>query len=98
LVSRMYNVFHVIIEEGNHCRYDHEGVVNNWTKLLGQRALKLSDHTKLSEVIVSAIQANEGEDAKTVVSSWSGDTSVVVAHALDGYAIDKRAEAGVVRF
>lgn len=98
MVSRMYHVFHVIVEEGDHCRHSHDTVVNSWTKLLGQRALKLSDHTKLSEVIVSAIQANEGEDTKDVVSSWTGDTSIVVAHALSGYAVDKRAEAGVVRF
>ncbi len=82
MASRAYNVFHVMVEEGSHMRHSRDTVVEKWTALLGQRALLLSDHTKLPEVIVSAIQVNEGTDAATVAKTWSGDTSLVVAHAV----------------
>jgi hypothetical protein len=84
MASKMYHVFHVIVEEGNHCRHYKDKVVDSWRKVLGQRALLLSDYTKLSEVIVSAMQVIEGESAATVAKSWSGSTSLVVARAIDG--------------
>jgi hypothetical protein len=49
--------------------------------------------------VVSAIEVNEGRDRDTVAKSWSGDTSVVVAHAL-GTTPVRRVQAllGLVRF
>ncbi len=82
MASRQYDVFHIMIEEGSHMRYDKTKVVSKWTNLLGQRAISLSDHTKLAEVIVSTIQLNEGVDKDKVVASWDGSTSVVVADAM----------------
>lgn len=84
MASKMYHVFHVIVEEGSHCRHSKDKVVASWRKVLGQRALLLSDYTKLSEVIVSAMQVIEGESAAAVAKSWSGSTSLVVARAIDG--------------
>jgi hypothetical protein len=82
MASKMYHVFHVVVEEGNHCRGNVEPVVQTWTDVLGQRVLRLSDYTKLSEVIVSAIQVIEGSDKLDVAKSWSGSTSVVVSRAI----------------
>lgn len=97
MVSRMYHVFHIVVEEGSHARSYMDRVMSSWTPLLGQRVLKLSDHKKLAEVVVSAIQVNEGNDADAVVSSWSGSTSVVVARAVG--ALSKNSGTGkVVRF
>lgn len=96
MVSRTYEVFHVIVEEGSNGMFPstHEA----WTHLLGQRALRLKDHRKLSEVIVSAIQINEGADTHDVAASWSGDTSLVVAHATKGLtAAAKAGHGGVAR-
>jgi hypothetical protein len=71
-----------------------------WNKVLGQRALWLSDHKKLAEVVVSAIQVNEGADVGAVSDSWSGDTSVVVRSAVGGLAKpgDVAPASGVTRF
>lgn len=81
--SRMYEIFHVIIEEGSHVRTRGiKKVFDPWNELLPQRVIKLSDHTKLGEVIVSAIQVLEGVDKDKVAKSWSGATSVVVADAV----------------
>jgi len=96
MVSRQYEVFHIMIEEGNYMRSAHDRVVNEWTNLLGQRAIKLSDHTKLAEVIVSTIQVMEGEDKSTVVSSWDGTTGLVVGSAINSLVAGAKPVDGVV--
>ena len=84
MVSRNYDVFHVMVAEGSHMRHYKDRVIKKWSDLLGQRALLLNDHTKLSEVIVSAIQVNEGAKEEDVIASWDGSTSVTVAEAIKG--------------
>lgn len=98
MVSRQYDVFHIMVEEGSYFRSNGDVVVNAWTKLLGQRAIRLSDHTKMSEVIVSALQVMGGEDARSVISSWDGSTGIVVAKAIQDLAGSKPMPGGVVRF
>jgi hypothetical protein len=82
LVSQKYHVFHIVVEEGAHARRHLAPVLAKWRALLGQRVLRLKDYRRLAEVVVSAIEVNEGRDRDTVAQSWSGDTSSVVAHAL----------------
>jgi hypothetical protein len=98
--ERMYHVFHIVVEEGNHARRHLDKVLTSWGANLGQRVLRLSDYTKLSEVIVSAIQIVEGADAAVVAKSWSGDTALVVANATRGLSAGGLAKVapGVVRF
>ena len=98
LVGRSYHVFHVIVEEGSHARHDPRGVRNRWTELLGQRVIGLSDHTRLAEVIVSAIEVNEGRDRDQVVKSWSKKTALVVRRAVGSLGPARTGSAGVVRF
>lgn len=81
MASKQYEVFHIIIAEGNHARYAENAVRTSWKNAIGERAIWLDDYKNLSEVIVSIIQMIEGADYDTVVSSWSGDTSLVVASA-----------------
>ncbi len=84
MAQRTYHVFHIIVAEGSHCRYPGklDIVTKKWQDLLGQNVLVLSDYTKLSEVIVSAIQVVEGSDHAAVVDSWAPATSAVVGRAL----------------
>jgi len=89
--SRQWEIFHVIVEEGNHCRSAPDKVFGKWSAALGQRALHLADHTKLAEVIVSAIQINEGVDSDKVMKSWDGTTAIVVGKATK--ALSKKAAA-----
>ena len=101
MVTRMFHVFHVVIEEGSHCRYmgSRDRVMEKWHKLLGQNVIPLSDYTKLSEVIVSTIQVVEGEDAAKVSSSWSGTTSLVVTKAIGGLTpVKKGSSKAIVEF
>lgn len=99
IVSRHYHVFHIMVEEGSHFRSAGDRVVTKWTDLLGQRAIRLSDHTKMAEVIVSTIQITEGASRDTVVASWNGDTSLVVQSAIASLApAGNSFTGGVVRF
>ncbi len=98
MASKMYNIFHVVVEEGSHARSYLGRVMDSWTELLGQRVLRLSDHKKLAEVIVSAIEVNEGRDVDTVTKSWSGSTAVVVGRAVGGMTSTSSSGKGVVSF
>lgn len=82
MVGRMYHVYHVIVEEGDYARNHLDRVVSAWASLLGQRALQLSDHTKLAELIVSAIEVCEGRDRDAVIKSWDKSTAMVVGRAI----------------
>jgi hypothetical protein len=82
MVSRQYEVFHIMIEEGNYMRSHTDQVVQKWTELLGQRAIRLSDVTKLPETIVSILQLNEGTTLDTIVGSWDKSTSLVIQNAV----------------
>lgn len=98
LVGRMYHVFHVIVEEGSHARHDPRGVRKRWTELLGQRVIGLSDHTRLAEVIVSAIAVNEGNDRDRVIDSWAKPTAAVVRRAVGALQPVCERRTGLVRF
>lgn len=99
-VSKMYHTYHIIVAEGNHCRYRGVNHVRErWNNVIGQHAVVLDDYHKLSEVIISIIEVNEGTDKDTVVSSWSGDTSLVVAKAVSGLVSTSKTpvNTGIVR-
>ena len=97
LAERNYHVFHIVVEQGSHFRSYGDRVMATWTQLLGQRVIRLSDYKRLAEVIVSTIQATEGADHDSVVGSWSGDTSLVVARAIAGLPATGTAGGGLVR-
>lgn len=98
-VERNWHVFHLIVEEGSHMRYCPDRTKKEWRELLGQRAVLLSDHTKMAEVVISLIEVTEGRDKSSVTKSWSGDTSLVVAKAIAGLPTSAgSAGAGPVTF
>jgi hypothetical protein len=68
--QRSYDVFHIIIEEGSHARRFPNHVQQSWADMLGQHVIRLADHKKLAETIVSTIEVVEGRDAKDVTSKW----------------------------
>lgn len=82
--SRKYNVFHVIIQDGNHYLFHPDAVNDSWRDVIGERAIRLADHTKLAETILSAIEVTEGRNAADVTKSFG---SVV-------YSAVKRLPAG----
>jgi hypothetical protein len=74
-----WEVFHLITPTSATA---HQGAIQRWKDLLGQRVVVVDDYTKLGEVIVSIMQVNEGQNKEDVIGSWSGDTSLTVAGAV----------------
>ena len=85
-VSRRYEVYHLMIEEGAGMIGRKDNVIERWTDLIGQRAVLVSDCTKIPEIIVSILEVASGKDAGEVAASWDGSTSVVVSRAISGLA------------
>ncbi len=78
--QRMYDVFHIVIEEGDHARNQPEKVRSSWAALLGQHVIHLADHKKLAETIVSTIEVVEGRDAKTATHKFGSVVYDAVKH------------------
>lgn len=78
--QRKYDVYHVIIKEGDYARSAFDKVIASWTNILGQRVIPLADHTKLSETVVSAIAIAEGQDATKAASRFGVDVLSAVKH------------------
>jgi hypothetical protein len=100
LVSLNYDVFHLVIEEGDCCRGGADHVIQPWNALLGkERVIPVKDHTKIPEIIVSTLQVLAGDNADDVVKSWDGTTAVAVAHAVKDVARGrKNNNGGVLKF
>lgn len=79
-VTRQYEVFHLIVKDGER-RYNS---VTKWNKLLSERAMEVTDYTKIPEIVESTLEILNGADATTVSSQWDGDTSLVVQNAVKG--------------
>lgn len=73
-----YNVFHIIVDEGNHARGHKYDVDKKWKDLLGDNAIHLTHYQKLAEVIVSTIQIAEGAEPGDVAKSWEDPETVKV--------------------
>jgi|JI10StandDraft_1071094.scaffolds.fasta_scaffold23927_2 hypothetical protein len=91
-IEPYWNVFHLIIQP-----VSHQQVLAKWRDLLQERAIMVGDHNHLPEVIVSTMQVIQGEDARSVAASWSGDTSMVVHDAIKGLVPGSAVGQGVVR-
>lgn len=79
-VQRSYDVFHIIISEGDYARSNPDAVFDSWTKLLGQHVIRLADHKKLAETIVSTIEVVEGRDAAAVTAKFGSAVHDAVKH------------------
>lgn len=82
-VSRQYEVYHLMIEEGAGMR-NYPNVIDVWTGLMGQRAMRISDCQKIPEIIVSILEVAGGKEAKKVINSWDSQTALAVQEAITG--------------
>lgn len=82
-VTRQYEIYHLMIEEGSGMHgSEKDKVIDKWTNLIGQRAIRVSDCTKIPEIIVSILEIAAGKDVDDVVKSWDGSTSIAVHSAI----------------
>jgi hypothetical protein len=83
--QRTYDVFHIMIGEGDYASRAESKVRDTWSKMLGQRALWLGDHLKLAETIIGAIEMAEGAELAKV-----GRLGDAVASAVKGIEPGRR--------
>lgn len=95
MASRQWEIFHLVVEEGFNPQHRGDSIRQKWVDVLGERAIRLTDHTKMAEVIVSTIQVHEGADHNQVVDSWDGTTSLVVQEAVKSLKKGEK-QSGVV--
>lgn len=83
LVSKKYEVYHLIIAQGSYCRScGKDEVMRQWNNIIGQNAIMVTDYTKISEIIVSILEVRAGKDKEDIINSWDGTTAVVVSDAI----------------
>lgn len=83
MAEEKYHVFHLVVEEG-YFAGRHPDTIHEWKKLMGNRAIPLSNHKHLSEVILSCIQLSEADDADvdSIIESWQDEEiRATVKHA-----------------
>jgi hypothetical protein len=100
MASRSYEVFHVALTQVGFAASHLRQVLATWKPLLGERVIECDDHSRVAEVIVSAIQVIEGHDKASVARSWSGSTAATVANAVKSLSAARSApgdRAGVGR-
>lgn len=82
MAKAQWNCFHIIAKQGDYATRHQDSVHTAWTKALKQHVIPMDDYTKVAEIIVSAIQVAEGDDAAEVAKSWGGGTDVIVHEAV----------------
>ena len=83
LVTKYYNVFHIVVEEGSHARSCLDKVVNSWKTVIGQHLVMLPNVNDLSEAIISTLQLANGMSTDEVIKDWDGSTAITtVKHVL----------------
>lgn len=79
-VTRQYEVFHLIVKDGERIY----GSVTSWKKLLNERAMEVTNYTKIPEIVEATMEILNGKDADTVSQQWNGTTNMVVQNAVRG--------------
>ncbi len=97
MAHKSWEVFHIIVTEGNGYLSEPKRVTDEWRKLLGQRTILLKNHEHLAELIVSTMQLNEGANLAEVASSWSGSTALAVRNSLKSLQPAAAGRRGVTR-
>lgn len=85
-VNRQFEVYHFCMAQGGSYR---DTDYRNWQNLLGERAIKVRDYSKIPEIIVSILETYAGKDKDTIINSWDGSTAIAVADALSGLSVNK---------
>lgn len=79
--QKKYEIYHFCMGQGGSYR---ESDFDKWQNLLGERALRITDYTKIPEVIVSLLEMNNGKTKEEVLKTWDRSTAMVLRDTLPG--------------
>jgi len=84
ITSLEWNIFHIIIKEGNYASKFLSKVEKSWKDVIGsQHVLIAEDYRNLAEIVVSTIQISMGSSKEDVINSWkSKEVAKVVNKAI----------------
>ena len=85
-VNRQFEVYHFCMAQGGSYR---DSDYRNRQNLLGERAIRVKDYSKIPEIIVSILETYAGKDKDEIINSWDGSTAMAVADALSGLSVNK---------
>lgn len=92
--SRQWEIFHLCLKQGSNMSFSYgwgasntDEIIDSWTKILGERAIPVSDYTKIPQIIVSILEAMAGKSVDDIAASWDGSTAVVIREALAGLKV-----------
>ena len=80
--SKEWEIFHVLVEQGDYCRHSKTRAVKSWYNLVGNRLLRLDNKNNLEEVILAAIRIAEGMDPAEVLEKADPAARTSIKHAL----------------
>lgn len=70
-VAEKWNVFHIVIEQGNYASSHLREVATSWKELIGNRTILLSDYKKLAEVMAALMRIEQGADPQNIINESS---------------------------
>lgn len=76
MAKKSYNVFHIVIEQGNHFRCHAADVERTWTDLMGNNVLFLRDFKDLTELVISTMRICNGADMQEVIAESKNPQSL----------------------
>ena len=85
-VNRQFEVYHFCMAQGGTYR---DSDYLKWQGILGERAIRVIDYSKIPEIIVSILETYAGKDKDEIIKSWDGSTAIAVADALSGLSVNK---------
>lgn len=94
-ISRKYNVFHLMLEQGGSASIMKP---DKWRNLMGERAISVSDYNCIPQIIVSLIETTKGKDTEEVISSWDKSTQIAVRKAIGNLAVNQDKKSIFSRF
>ena len=78
-VNRKYEVFHLCLAQGgSHKESDYK----RWQDLLGERAILVTDSSKIPEIIISLLEALSGKAVDDIVSIWHNNSMSSLCSAI----------------
>lgn len=97
-INPEWEVYHLMVAQGDHMSYSRLDVINSWQALLGEHALVLENTDDMVEMIASTILLSAGLSIDDAIAPWSGSTQIALRSSLGRLATTKSSNSnGIVR-